>query len=142
MHGCSSSARCGVVITHPSPQFKLHPSFPPHFRSSLCDNSQSLCTPSLSAALNNPRHNPHTCERVIFLNNCEFADDGDPAPRLPQRFVAALACPISDCDETYNYWEPAHFLLEGSGSQVCSLSSLISPLYLHPSLSLPPYLYL
>ena len=25
--------------------------------------------------------------------------------------------PISDCDETYNYWEPLHFLLYGSGLQ-------------------------
>jgi alpha-1,2-mannosyltransferase len=25
--------------------------------------------------------------------------------------------PIMDCDEVYNYWEPLHFLLEGSGLQ-------------------------
>lgn len=42
--------------------------------------------------------------------------------RCPQRIVAALTCPISDCDESYNYWEPAHFLLEGSGFQVANPS--------------------
>jgi alpha-1,2-mannosyltransferase len=31
------------------------------------------------------------------------------------RLLAALFSPISDCDEVFNYWEPAHLILEGYG---------------------------
>jgi alpha-1,2-mannosyltransferase len=31
--------------------------------------------------------------------------------------VAAGWSPIMDCDETFNYWEPLHFLLYGTGLQ-------------------------
>lgn len=30
---------------------------------------------------------------------------------------AALYSPVGDCDETFNYWEPTHYLLFGSGLQ-------------------------
>lgn len=33
------------------------------------------------------------------------------------RVYLANRLPISDCDEVYNYWEPLHFLLYGSGQQ-------------------------
>jgi hypothetical protein len=33
---------------------------------------------------------------------------------------------IHDCDETFNYWEPLHFLLFGKGLQVCLDSSASS----------------
>ena len=33
------------------------------------------------------------------------------------RVVAALLNPIADCDETFNYWEPLHYLLHGFGLQ-------------------------
>lgn len=29
---------------------------------------------------------------------------------LSARFCAAIWSHISDCDETYNYWEPLHYL--------------------------------
>lgn len=29
---------------------------------------------------------------------------------LSARFCAAIWSHITDCDETYNYWEPMHFL--------------------------------
>ena len=31
---------------------------------------------------------------------------------------AAFWSTVSDCDETFNYWEPMHFLLYGKGFQV------------------------
>ncbi|CAH0387165.1 unnamed protein product [Bemisia tabaci] len=34
---------------------------------------------------------------------------------LSARFCAAIWSIISDCDETFNYWEPSHFLIFGSG---------------------------
>ncbi|KAL0995005.1 hypothetical protein UPYG_G00130540 [Umbra pygmaea] len=43
---------------------------------------------------------------------------------LSARFCAALLSNISDCDETYNYWEPMHFLLYGSGMQTWEYSPL------------------
>jgi len=40
---------------------------------------------------------------------------------------------ISDCDETYNYWEPTHFLLYGKGFQTWEYS---------PEYALRSYLYI
>ncbi|CAG9463934.1 unnamed protein product [Pedinophyceae sp. YPF-701] len=40
---------------------------------------------------------------------------------------------IHDCDETYNYWEPLHYLVHGSGKQTWEYS---------PKYALRPYLYL
>ncbi len=33
------------------------------------------------------------------------------------RMYGALMTPISDCDETFNYWEPLHQLMYGRGQQ-------------------------
>ncbi|EEB12136.1 alpha-1,2-mannosyltransferase ALG9, putative [Pediculus humanus corporis] len=41
---------------------------------------------------------------------------------LSARFCAAVWSHISDCDETYNYWEPSHFLLFGKGFQTWEYS--------------------
>ncbi|CAG7719441.1 unnamed protein product [Allacma fusca] len=41
---------------------------------------------------------------------------------LSARFAAALWTSISDCDETYNYWEPTHYLLFGKGFQTWEYS--------------------
>ena len=43
-------------------------------------------------------------------------------PLLVVRLVAALTCPIADCDETFNYFEPLHYLLHGSGLQTWEYS--------------------
>ncbi|KAK5689522.1 mannosyltransferase [Elasticomyces elasticus] len=36
--------------------------------------------------------------------------------------LAALYHPIQDCDETFNYWEPTHYLTEGRGFQTWEYS--------------------
>lgn len=36
---------------------------------------------------------------------------------LSARFCAAIWSHISDCDETFNYWEPFHYLVYGNGLQ-------------------------
>ena len=36
---------------------------------------------------------------------------------LSARLCAAVWSGVSDCDETYNYWEPTHNLLYGQGMQ-------------------------
>ncbi|XP_067943793.1 alpha-1,2-mannosyltransferase ALG9-like [Watersipora subatra] len=41
---------------------------------------------------------------------------------LSFRLVSAIWSNISDCDETYNYWEPAHFMLYGNGFQTWEYS--------------------
>lgn len=43
---------------------------------------------------------------------------------LSARFCAALLSNISDCDETFNYWEPMHYLLYGTGMQTWEYSPL------------------
>jgi hypothetical protein len=48
-------------------------------------------------------------------------------------FLSAYLNPISDCDEVYNYWEPTHFLLYGSGFQTWEYS---------PVFALRSYLYI
>ncbi|PIK57716.1 putative alpha-1,2-mannosyltransferase ALG9 [Apostichopus japonicus] len=41
---------------------------------------------------------------------------------IAARFTAALMSNISDCDETFNYWEPTHYLLYGKGFQTWEYS--------------------
>src|SRR5690348_59963 len=43
---------------------------------------------------------------------------------LVVRLVAAFWSNISDCDETFNYWEPTHFIVHGSGMQTWEYSPL------------------
>ncbi|PAA47164.1 hypothetical protein BOX15_Mlig014585g3, partial [Macrostomum lignano] len=52
---------------------------------------------------------------------------------LTVRISSALWNIIHDCDETYNYWEPLHHLLHGSGFQTWEYS---------PQYALRSYLYL
>ncbi|KAK6641071.1 hypothetical protein RUM44_012770 [Polyplax serrata] len=52
---------------------------------------------------------------------------------LSARFCAAMWSNISDCDETFNYWEPSHFLLYGKGFQTWEYS---------PEYALRSYTYL
>ncbi len=52
---------------------------------------------------------------------------------LAARLVSARLNLVHDCDEVYNYWEPLHFLLYGSGMQTweyrCRGAALHLPLY-------------
>ncbi|KXS13524.1 glycosyltransferase family 22 protein [Gonapodya prolifera JEL478] len=41
---------------------------------------------------------------------------------LIARLLAATSSPIADCDETFNYWEPAHYLHYGRGLQTWEYS--------------------
>ncbi|XP_064896385.1 alpha-1,2-mannosyltransferase ALG9 isoform X3 [Columba livia] len=41
---------------------------------------------------------------------------------ISARFCAALLSNISDCDETFNYWEPTHYLVYGDGFQTWEYS--------------------
>ncbi|XP_045153677.1 alpha-1,2-mannosyltransferase ALG9 [Echinops telfairi] len=41
---------------------------------------------------------------------------------LSARLCAALLSNISDCDETFNYWEPTHYLIYGTGFQTWEYS--------------------
>ncbi|CAG9854954.1 unnamed protein product [Phyllotreta striolata] len=52
---------------------------------------------------------------------------------LSARFCAAIWSHISDCDETYNYWEPMHYLIFGKGLQTWEYS---------PEFGLRSYFYL
>lgn len=54
---------------------------------------------------------------------------------LSIRKLGALLSPISDCDETFNYWEPMHYVLYGFGLQTWEYSpmyALRSYAYLYP----------
>ncbi|XP_066586375.1 alpha-1,2-mannosyltransferase ALG9 isoform X2 [Prorops nasuta] len=52
---------------------------------------------------------------------------------LSARFCSAIWSHITDCDETYNYWEPSHYLLYGNGQQTWEYS---------PDYALRSYTYL
>mmetsp|Transcript_12705 Transcript_12705/g.22947 ORF Transcript_12705/g.22947 Transcript_12705/m.22947 type:complete len:91 (+) Transcript_12705:197-469(+) len=49
------------------------------------------------------------------------------------RGMCALYAPIMDCDETFNYWEPLHYVLFGRGLQTWEYS---------PEFSLRTYAYI
>ena len=64
--------------------------------------------------------------RLIQTNASSPAPDHEPWTPSPHtalkllimaRMSAAIWSGISDCDETYNYWEPTHHLLYGQGLQ-------------------------
>ena len=52
---------------------------------------------------------------------------------LAARLSAAVWSGVSDCDETFNYWEPSHHLLYGQGLQTWEYE---------PRFALRSYLYL
>ncbi|XP_046734487.1 alpha-1,2-mannosyltransferase ALG9 [Diprion similis] len=52
---------------------------------------------------------------------------------LSARFCSAIWSHITDCDETFNYWEPSHYLLYGTGQQTWEYS---------PDYALRSYTYL
>ncbi|KAK7927395.1 family 22 glycosyltransferase [Apiospora marii] len=41
---------------------------------------------------------------------------------LGANMISALCAPIQDCDETFNYWEPTHYLSHGYGLQTWKYS--------------------
>ncbi|TLD04260.1 uncharacterized protein PgNI_12199 [Pyricularia grisea] len=41
---------------------------------------------------------------------------------LAANLIAAVFAPIQDCDETFNYWEPTHYLTHGYGLQTWEYS--------------------
>jgi alpha-1,2-mannosyltransferase len=41
---------------------------------------------------------------------------------LSAALVSAWFAPIQDCDETFNYWEPTHYLSHGYGLQTWEYS--------------------
>lgn len=49
------------------------------------------------------------------------------------RLCSAIWAYISDCDETYNYWEPLHYIINGHGLQTWEYS---------PQFALRSYTYL
>jgi len=42
------------------------------------------------------------------------------------RIIGALTSHIRDCDETFNYWEPTHYLLKGYGMQTWEYSPIFA----------------
>lgn len=81
-----------------------------------------------------------------ITNNCNLKfPGGDTAFKafLSARFCSAIWCHISDCDETFNYWEPSHYLIYGKGLQTWEYSpefALRSYAYLLLH-AIPAYLY-
>ncbi|CAN0396789.1 unnamed protein product, partial [Ectocarpus sp. 13 AM-2016] len=56
-------------------------------------------------------------------NGCRYCCRRAPSAAMASAFVllirllsAGTTC-VGDCDETYNYWEPLHYLLYGFGFQ-------------------------
>ena len=68
-----------------------------------------------------PRVAPQTPEPVFFvqLNICFCLC-------IISHTLAALYAPIQDCDETFNYWEPLHYLNHGYGLQTWEYSPQFS----------------
>lgn len=74
-------------------------------------------------------------EKVIAANTNAMIPGADIALKafLSARFCAAIWSHIADCDETFNYWEPLHYLVYGHGLQTWEYS---------PQFALRSYTYL
>ncbi|KAM8927591.1 alpha-1,2-mannosyltransferase ALG9 [Pelodytes ibericus] len=66
----------------------------------------------------------HKAEPAISKAGQVWAPEGSTAFKclISARFCAALLSNISDCDETFNYWEPTHYLVYGKGFQTWEYS--------------------
>lgn len=63
-------------------------------------------------------------EKVAVAKLSELKPGADVAFKvlLSARFCAAIWSHIADCDETFNYWEPLHYLVYGHGLQTWEYS--------------------
>ncbi|OWZ00604.1 Alpha mannosyltransferase, partial [Phytophthora megakarya] len=64
------------------------------------------------------KHSEQLDERLLWLPSLETALSLLVLPRA----ASALLSPIADCDETFNYWEPLHYLLYRFGFQTWEYS--------------------
>lgn len=71
----------------------------------------------------------------VYLNNSTFRImHAEPSPSagavfkvmISARLCAAIWSHITDCDETFNYWEPLHYLMYGQGLQTWEYSAEFS----------------
>ncbi|GFR69391.1 mannosyltransferase, partial [Elysia marginata] len=75
-----------------------------------------------------PEFDSKSKESEATNNNPGLLEPWTPSPGtafkllMSVRLCAALWNGISDCDETYNYWEPAHYLKTGKGFQTWEYS--------------------
>lgn len=67
---------------------------------------------------------PIHSEKALLINPKSLTPDVGVVLKafLSARFCAALWSHITDCDETYNYWEPLHYLVYGNGMQTWEYS--------------------
>ncbi|XP_071950209.1 alpha-1,2-mannosyltransferase ALG9-like [Antedon mediterranea] len=63
-------------------------------------------------------------EKPVVRNTQCWSPEPSTAIKLlwSARFCAALLSNITDCDETFNYWEPLHYVLFGKGFQTWEYS--------------------
>ena len=73
---------------------------------------------------------PRKDQRAAIHVSSSFMSTADALPfllvfklLLVPRLLSALINIIHDCDETFNYWEPLHYLLNGEGLQTWEYSS-------------------
>lgn len=121
-----------------------------HFKRMPCTIRQRTNPYSVHGRKNGPKwkYEPNRSEAVSPTNALDYGlkfPTGYTAFKalLSARIVAAIWSTITDCDETYNYWEPGHFMIYGKGLQTWEYSpvySLRSYTYLLFQLA-PAYLY-
>lgn len=77
---------------------------------------QPTAAPKAKAAA--PRAAANDEERTLWAPKMETVVSLLLVPRV----ISALVNPIADCDESFNYWEPLHFMLHGFGFQTWEYS--------------------
>lgn len=92
------------------------------------------CISPYPASLPAPYPQPTTNSIVLGITDdqqrCSFQNYRAPSALVASAFIAMVrllsagtTC-VGDCDETYNYWEPLHYLLYGFGFQTWSVATL------------------
>lgn len=63
-------------------------------------------------------------DKAILVSQKKLTPDASVVLKafLSARLCAAIWSHITDCDETYNYWEPLHYLVYGNGMQTWEYS--------------------
>ncbi|CAG9771208.1 unnamed protein product [Ceutorhynchus assimilis] len=113
---------------------KSQPSF--RLRQNASQNIQRTSKKDVQKKSTNKNQPTKTEKKIVEAVNSNLTfPSGDTAFKalLSARFCAAIWSHITDCDETFNYWEPTHYLVFNKGLQTWEYS---------PEFALRSYFYL
>lgn len=104
----------------------------PSFKLLLCVVPRACLTPLRCAGCGHTVPKTSHSHLPLLLHRCCLPSFSHSYLFGAVRVLGAMLIPIADCDETFNFWEPLHYLLYGRGQQTWEYA---------PEYALRSYLY-